>query len=373
MTNANKSAAHGGQQPTPFTVRVMINPSLDRKDAEWTGKAVKAIQADRFPALNRLLEDRTRPVFSNLITVHTGGEEEADPANLLQLALIAKSYGCVEALSKHSHAADQFSEVDDAVTPWLASYEESPRVGNPVFELSIAALARGLFRAQERTEDYGVAGVYFEFPLASQAVARIHAEQTPKIGLASKPWQKRAYWLRQASRCNADNDSAGLADCLAKLAATHSLANQSKGDWATELHLLLMSCMGMKRLSCSGPIFYELAAIGDVNIAKAFIRHFLVQLTSHVPLAGLHLPAEEEDQLAGGIASIVLAFGSGSAARQTLLTLLVSKELLMLIGPVGAVAKKAALRVECEIEREELQASIASLPAAMVQRSSFSI
>jgi hypothetical protein len=282
MTNANKSAAHGGQQPTPLTVRVMINPSLDRKDAEWTGKAVKAIQADRFPALNRLLEDRTRPVFSNLITVHTGGEEEADPANLLQLALIAKSYGCVEALSKHSHAADQFSEVDDAVTPWLASYEESPRVGNPVFELSIAALARGLFRAQERTEDYGVAGVYFEFPLASQAVARIHAEQTPKIGLASKPWQKRAYWLRQASRCNADNDSAGLA-------------------------------------------------------------------------------------------SIVLAFGSGSAARQTLLTLLVSKELLMLIGPVGAVAKKAALRVECEIEREELQASIASLPAAMVQRSSFSI
>lgn len=371
-TNTNIAGTSGGQQPTPLMVQVGLNPSLDRKHGAWACKAMKAIQADRAPALVRLLDDRKHPVFGKPFTIHSGGDGEPDTASLLEMALVAKSYGCLEVLSMRWHDDDRMAEVDAAAEPLMEAYEQRPEVRkSPAFALSFAALARGLFKAQASNGDYGVASFAFEYPLASQAVARIHAEQSPVPGPGSNSRLKRAYWLRQADRCLADNSPGELADCLAELDTLPWILES--GTEFMELHLLLMSCVGMKRLACSSPIFEHIAGRRDLHQANGFMQYFLSQLSGNLPHAGMGLSPEEEDQVAAGLASIVLSFANESRERGVLLTILGSRHFQAAIGTSRAMAEKIVVRVHFEAERESLLASIPTPPANQVKRKSSSM
>lgn len=371
-TNTNSAATSGGQEPTPLMVQVGFNPSLDRKQGAWACKAIKAIQADRVPALVKLLDDRKHPVFGKPFTIHSGGEGEPDNASLLEMALVARSYGCVEALSMRWHEDDRIDEVDAAAEPFMEAYERRPEIRNsPVFALSFAALARGMFKAQASNGDYGIASFAFEYPMASQAVARIHAEQSPVPGPGSKTRLKRAYWLRQADRCLADNNPGKLADCLAELDALPWILDS--GTEFMELHLLLMSCVGMKRLACSSPIFEHVAGRRDLAQANGFMQHFLGQLAGNLPHASMGLSSGEEDQVAAGLASIVLSFNEASRERSVLLKILGSPHFQAEIGTSRAIAGKVVVRVHFEAEREALMASIPTPPANQVKRKSSSM
>ena len=368
-TNQNGTALNGGKQAPQPTLRVRINPTVSRKDASWAIKALQAIGADNAPALSRLLAEKKRPVFGQNCTFQEDGQSQTDAMTFLEFALIAQSNACIEVLIKLWHAADLDDEVETAITPFLEAYESRPEHrSSPRFHLPMAAVARGLFKSQAATEDYGVSSFNYEYPLASQAIARIYAEQTPKPDHGTKLYIKRAYWLRRAAANIADNDAGELTASLAELAVLpHTLP---KDEQYLELNLLLMSCVSMRRTSCSAPIFKFLAQMGDVQIINSFNHHFLTQLASHLSQHAGVLSATEEDELAAGLASVVISLDRGSLSKATSLSVLASKEFNWLVGNVGVIASKAVLQVQCELEREELDAITLSKSVASIGRTS---
>ena len=259
----NGLSTQRGEQVDTKVMRVQVSPSVNRKDADWVCKALAAIQTDNVLLMGRLLSEKKRPTFGKTCTFKFDGQPELGEMTLLQLAMRAKSFGCVEVLSQQWHEAGHYAEVEEAALPFLMSYELDPNLrSSQIVVLIIAALARGLFKAQARSEDYGLSQFAYGYPLASQTVARTFAEQTPVPGPTSKLFQKRAYWLRHAARCVADSDALGLDACLDELDALPSTVE--KGLEFMEFHLLLMSCVSMKRLSYSSSIFNRLARFNDV-------------------------------------------------------------------------------------------------------------
>lgn len=370
----NGGSTQGGEQVNTQVMRVQISPSVNRKDADWVCRALAAIQTDNASLMGRLLSEKKRPIFGKPCTFKFDGKPEAGEMTLLQLALRAKSFGCLEVLSQRWHEAGLYSEVEEADMPVLMSFESDPNLrASQILVQIIAALARGLFKAQARSEDYGLGQFAYGYPLASQTVARTFAEQTPVPGPTSKLFQKRAYWLRHAARCVADSDALGLDACLDELDALP--ATVEKGLEFMECHLLLMSCLSMNRLSFSSPIFNRLGRFNDVAELIDWEQYFLVQLTANLTYAGVGLSAGEENELAAGIASVVLNFSSEPVPRMTLVSSLTSKDFHSQLGPISAVAEKAATQILCEMEWQALQSSIqpAAAAAAPSHRTSLSL
>lgn len=342
-------SAQGGEQMTTQEMLVNASSVMNEEVQAWICSVLEAIKADNAPLMGRLLKKEERvDIFGELIEFRTSSQPVAEPMNFLQFALVAQSHQCVEFLSMHWHDADLYWEAEQAVLPFLIGYEVNPTQRfNQVFEKSMAAMARGLFRSQVHMEDYGVAPFAMEYPLATRAISRILAEQTPKPSASSKPYQKRAFLLRRAAACIADGNVAGLDEWLSALQVMPA-ASVNTVDFM-ESSLLLMSCVSMKRLECSGPIFKHLESMRSPEVATGFLGHFLRQLSAELTSNGVSLGSGEEGILAEGLAMLLLSL-VGCSWSYADVSASATEGLLTIVGPASAVMKQIALRVQSHAE-----------------------